>query len=62
MKEYPSVLSLAQRYPYRGNFSPCFLPKSLRDILLLWSHGLGTARGAGHAILNGITLLPKRPH
>ena len=37
------------------------LPRN-EDLLLLWSHGLGIDRGATHAVLTGITLLPKRPH
>jgi|KBSSwiStaDraftv2_1062776.scaffolds.fasta_scaffold52565_3 hypothetical protein len=37
------------------------LPRN-EDLLLLWSHGLSIARGAQHAVLSGVTLMPKRPH
>ena len=62
----PRFVSVASGEIIEGDvdlaYMPIGEPPRNEDLLLLWSHGIGIARGAVHAVLSGITLLPKRPH
>ena len=66
MAGLPRFVSVASGAILEGDIDLAYVPiRELprnEDLLLLWSHGLNTARGAERAVLSGITLLPKRPH
>jgi hypothetical protein len=62
----PQFVSVASGEILEGDVDFAYMPVGElprgEDLLLLWSHGLGIDRGARHAVLTGITLLPKRSH